>query len=90
LPAPPQRLAEEAEDRAALEERVREQLDEAGEDMAQEAVAGWEAKYSRLKGRYRVRVARMPGGGTQPGQDGAVWILNGPQRPARSNFCPVG
>jgi exonuclease VII large subunit len=48
------RLAEEAEDRAALEERIKGHLEEAGEDSAREAVAGWEAKYARLKGRYRV------------------------------------
>jgi hypothetical protein len=30
-------------------------LEEAGEEAAQEAVAGWEAKYCRLRGRYRVR-----------------------------------
>jgi len=53
-----QRLAEEREDRAALEERVKGRLDDAGEDMAQEAVAGWEAKYNRLKARYRVSGCR--------------------------------
>lgn len=57
-----QRLREEAEDRAALEERVKARLDDAGEEGAAEAVAGWEAKYARLKARYRVSSARLQTG----------------------------
>lgn len=51
----PQRLAEEAEDRSALEERLKARLDDAGDDAGAEAVAAWEGKHARLKARYRVR-----------------------------------
>lgn len=53
------RLAEEHEEKAALEEQVHRQLEDIGEDVAQEAVAAFEAKYNRLKTRYRVRLVQL-------------------------------
>ncbi len=56
-----QRLAEEQEERAELEEQLKQHLEDGGDDVAQETVAAYEAKYNRLKSRYRVRTIYMAG-----------------------------
>eukprot|EP00775_Hariotina_reticulata_P010260 gene10260-10419_t len=46
-------LAEEQAERTTLEDHLAQHMEDAGDDMAQETVAAYEAKYNRLKTRYR-------------------------------------
>jgi hypothetical protein len=48
------RLEEEEQEKLELEDQMRRQLEDAGDAGAEETVAAYEAKYNRLKTRYRV------------------------------------